>query len=73
MKMKGGMGWPNATDIRDLIFTKTAIIYYQSILSVPEQASIIEAFKSYGIDVQFRGSEYEAFRHDAWLNSHKKQ
>jgi hypothetical protein len=73
LELKGGFGLPNAIDIRDLTFTKLAVIYHESILSISEQASIIEAFKSHGVDVQFRGPDYEASRMNSWFNSHKKQ
>lgn len=73
LELKGGYGMSNAADLRDLTFTHLAVIYHQSILSITEQAAVISAFKSYGVDVQFRGPDYEASRMNSWVYSHKKQ
>jgi hypothetical protein len=69
----GGLGMENAVPIPELTFTKTALIYHESILTTLEKAAIIEAFRDKGLDVQFRGPDYEASRTSSWFNNHKKQ
>jgi len=72
-RITGGLGMENAVSIPELTFTKTALIYHKSMLTTLEKADIIVAFRNKGLDVQFRGPDYEASRMSSWFNNHKKQ
>lgn len=68
-----GLQMSNMIDLRNLVFTRIAVIYHEAPLTVNQQAAIIDRFHEYGIDVQFRGPEYEMSLQSRWRNSHKKQ
>jgi hypothetical protein len=71
--LRGGLGIENTKTISELVFTNTAIIYHESILTTLEKAQIITTFKDKGIDVQFRGPDYVMSRSSTWFRNHEKK
>jgi hypothetical protein len=68
----GGWDMENMRLLPDLIFTKLAVIYHESVLTTLQKADVIRAFKDKGIDVDFRGPVYAMERVAEWQQNHRK-
>ncbi len=55
--LQGGYG-PQTNTLDELTFTGRVLIYHEDLLSIPQQADIINAYKLKNLDVQFRGEDY---------------
>jgi hypothetical protein len=56
--------------ISDLTFSGRVVLYHEDMLSIPQKASIIKAYKKRGYDVQFRGPDYLGDQVIAWHHTH---
>jgi hypothetical protein len=68
----GGWDMENMRLLPELIFTKLAVIYHESVLTTLQKADVIKAFKDKGIDVDFRGPAYAMERVAEWQQNHRK-
>ena len=71
--VQSGYNLSNAIDLRDLTFTNLVLIYHESALTITEQAEIISVFKDDGLNVQFRGPDYENSRDALWEEAQRQR
>jgi hypothetical protein len=62
-----------STDQRDLTFSGRVLLYYEDVLTIPQKASLIEAYKKEGFEVNFRGPDYLVDQQIAWYRQHDKK
>lgn len=60
------------TAIQDLTFSGRVMIYHEEFLSIPQKASIMNAYRAKNMDVQFMGDEYLGAQVIAWHQKHDK-
>lgn len=65
----GGRG-DQMTAQKDLTFSGRVLIYHEEFLSIPQKAHILDAYKTKGMEVIFRGSDYLGDRAIAWHQQH---
>jgi len=55
---------------KELTFTGRVVLYYEDMLTITQKAAVIEAYKSKGFDVNFRGPDYLGDQMIAWHHKH---
>ena len=58
------------TASKDLTFSGRVLIYHEELLSIPQKADILKAYKEKGLAVTFRGSDYLGTQVIAWHQQH---